>query len=66
ARSQRDAKADLIATLRADMAKAVEGLEWIEKTCRQEIPLEYNDGMRKVFQRNIRDAAQSILKELRP
>ena len=58
-------QADTIATLQAKLDKAVEGLEWIEKTCREEIPLEYNDGMRKVFQRNIRDAAQTIIKELR-
>jgi len=61
-----DERGNAYCTLQLKLAKAVEGLEWIEKTCREEIPLEYNDGMRKVFQRNIRDAAQSFIKELKP
>ena len=43
----------------------VEALEWISKICDEEIPLEYNDAMRKAFQRNIRDAANKALSAIK-
>ena len=36
-------------------------LLWIRRVCAEELDLEYNDAMRRVFQRNVRDAALKAL-----
>lgn len=43
-------------------ADLVGALEWIAIVCAEEIDLEYNDGMRKAFQRSIGSVANKALK----
>lgn len=58
ARSQRDANAQAIATLRVDLAKAVEGLERIATLD--------SDGLPSFTPQAMVAQAQSLIKELRP
>ena len=69
ARGQRDANADLIATLRADLAKAVEGLEGAlgGLGCRSDCEWLHPDGSKcDCGNRERKLIAQSLIKELRP
>jgi hypothetical protein len=55
--------ADTIEAQAAEIERLREALTWIEGYCRTEYALEYNDAMRKVFQRNMADKARAALGE---
>lgn len=62
----KDAEGDIArSNLVAAAPELLEALEWIERVCCEEIPLEYNDAMRKAFQRNVRDAAAAAIARAR-
>jgi hypothetical protein len=49
----------------AAIADVVAALEGIKRWCEEEEPLEYTDGMRKKFQRNMAERAEVALASLR-
>lgn len=53
--------ADCIEALKAEVERLREALGWIAKWCEEEENLEYNDAMRKAFQRNMGEAARAAL-----
>lgn len=62
----RDDEGDIAtARLVAAAPDLLAALAWIERVCCEELPLEYNDGMRKAFQRNVRDAANKAIAKAR-
>jgi hypothetical protein len=56
-----DVSADYIEEQAAKIERLRGTLLWIRGICAEELELEYNDAMRRAFQRNVRDAAIKAL-----
>ena len=56
-----DVSADYIEAQAAEIKRLRGTLLWIRGICAEELELEYNDAMRRAFQRNVRDAAYKAL-----